>query len=56
MDRQELFLHPINRIDVPDYYEVVKEPMCWLFIDDKIEKNHYLNVDEFKVSYEVHLI
>ena len=51
MDRQELFLHPINRTEVPDYYEVVKEPMCWLFIDDKIEKNKYLNVEQFKVGF-----
>ena len=50
MDRQELFLHPVNKAEVPDYFEVVKQPMCWLFIDDKIEKNSYQNLEEFKAS------
>jgi NuA3 HAT complex component NTO1 len=50
MDREELFLHPVNKTEVPDYFEVVKEPMCWLFIDEKLEKNDYLEVGDFKVG------
>lgn len=48
MDRQELFLNPVNRKDVPDYYNVIKEPMCWMAIDEKIDKNAYTSVAEFK--------
>lgn len=50
MDRGELFLHPVNRAEIPDYFEVVKEPMCWLFIDEKLEKNEYVTVADFQVS------
>lgn len=49
MDRGELFLHPVNKAEVPDYFNVIKEPMCWLFIDEKLEKNEYLRVAAFKV-------
>lgn len=50
MDRNELFLHPVNRLEVPDYFTVIQEPMCWSMIDDKLEKNHYSNVQDFIVS------
>ncbi|WWC64030.1 uncharacterized protein I303_106636 [Kwoniella dejecticola CBS 10117] len=48
MDRSELYLNPVSRLDAPDYYQVIKEPMCWLWIDEKLEKNGYLDVAEFK--------
>lgn len=50
MDRQDLFLHPVNPSEVPDYFTVIKEPMCWSFIDDKLETNQYSNVEDFVVS------
>lgn len=50
MDRGELFLHPVNRAEVPDYFDVVKEPMCWLWIEEKLDKTTYHNVAEFRVS------
>ncbi|KAK4684246.1 NuA3 HAT complex component NTO1, partial [Tremellales sp. Uapishka_1] len=48
MDRNEFFLQLVSKTDVPDYYGVVKEPMCWLSIDEKLEKNTYWNVSDFK--------
>ena len=53
MDRGELFLHPVNRAEVPDYFDVVTKPMCWLFIDEKLEKNEYLHIKDFQVRYHV---
>jgi len=50
MDRQDLFLHFVSRVEVPDYYEVIKEPMCWTLIDEKIEQNEYRRVADFKVD------
>ena len=52
MDRGEIFLHPVNQAEVPDYFDVITKPMCWLFIDEKLEKNEYLNVTDFKVISE----
>jgi len=50
MDRQDLFLHFVSRAEVPDYYEVIKEPMCWTLIDEKIEQNEYRRIEDFKVD------
>jgi NuA3 HAT complex component NTO1 len=49
MDRQELFLHPVSRAEVPDYFDIIKEPMSWLQMDEKIEKTAYRHVADFKV-------
>jgi NuA3 HAT complex component NTO1 len=49
MDRQELFLHPVSRAEVPDYFDIIKEPMSWLQMDEKIEKTAYRQVADFKV-------
>ncbi|KAL7415662.1 PHD-zinc-finger like domain-containing protein, partial [Mrakia frigida] len=47
-DRTEVFLHPVSRIDVPDYHEVIKKPMAWETIEEKLENHHYVNVQEFQ--------
>lgn len=51
MDKQDMFLHFVSRVDVPDYYEVIKEPMCWMSIDEKIEQNSYRRIEDFKVGH-----
>ncbi|KAK6904299.1 hypothetical protein I203_105109 [Kwoniella mangroviensis CBS 8507] len=48
LDRQSLYLHPVNRAEAPDYFEIIKEPMCWLWIDEKLEKNEYVDLADFK--------
>lgn len=53
MDRGDIFLHPVTLDEAPDYYDVIKEPMCWTQIDTKLKAVSYLNVADFKVSYEV---
>lgn len=49
MDKGELFMHPVNRAQVPDYYDVIKSPMSWLQIEEKLDKNAYREVGDFKV-------
>ena len=51
MDKGELFLHPVNRAEVPDYFEVVHQAMCWLWIDEKLESNSYRSTEELKVRF-----
>jgi hypothetical protein len=50
LDRGEIFLHPVNRQEVPDYYEVIIEPRSWLYIDDMLDRYQYRQIAEFKVS------
>lgn len=56
MDRNDLFLNPVTVEDAPDYFDVIKEPMCWSSIEAKLDKFGYLNIDEFRVSDLVTLI
>lgn len=50
MDREEVFVHPVDTSEVPDYLDVVKEPMCFAAMEDKLDRIAYTSVEEFKVS------
>ncbi|TRM69318.1 hypothetical protein BD626DRAFT_392727 [Schizophyllum amplum] len=41
------FLKPVSKTEVPDYYEVIKEPMDFEKMDHKLTTLQYHNVDEF---------
>jgi len=41
------FQHPVNRDEVADYYEVIKEPMDLSTMEDKLEKDLYPNPEDF---------
>ncbi|KAI0737339.1 hypothetical protein C8Q80DRAFT_1358849 [Daedaleopsis nitida] len=47
-DRTGYFKSPVNKADVPDYYDIIKTPMCWDAIDQKLDRHAYLDLDEFK--------
>ena len=49
-DRQGYFRSPVNKAEVPDYYDVIKDPMCWETIDQKLDRHEYLDLEQFKVS------
>jgi hypothetical protein len=53
MDKQDMFLNFVSRADVPDYYTVITEPMCWMSIDEKIEQNTYRRIEDFKVGHSL---
>lgn len=48
-DRQGYFKSPVNKHEVPDYYDIVKEPMCWDTIDQRLDSHEYLDLAQFKV-------
>ncbi|KAJ9475943.1 NuA3 HAT complex component NTO1 [Pseudozyma hubeiensis] len=48
VDRYGFFAQPVSKIDVPDYYDIVKEPMDWAAIKDKIATKTYESVDEMR--------
>ncbi|ODV87320.1 hypothetical protein CANARDRAFT_194874 [[Candida] arabinofermentans NRRL YB-2248] len=41
------FLQPVNREEVPDYYEVIKEPMDLSTMEVKLENDAYESFDDF---------
>ncbi|OSD04925.1 hypothetical protein PYCCODRAFT_1407209 [Trametes coccinea BRFM310] len=52
-DRQGYFKSPVNRNEVPDYYDIIKEPMCWDIIDQRLDSHEYLDLAEFKRDVEL---
>lgn len=41
------FLQPVNREEVPDYYDVIKEPMDLSTMEVKLENDVYESMDDF---------
>lgn len=41
------FLQPVNKTEVPDYYEVIKEPMDLSTMEVKLENDAYETMDDF---------
>ena len=48
------FVQPVNRDEVPDYYEVIKEPMDLTTMESKLDKDQYETVEQF--VYDAKLI
>lgn len=48
VDRYGFFAQPVSKVDVPDYYDIVKEPMDWSAIKDKIANKIYDSVEEMR--------
>ncbi|KAI0339583.1 hypothetical protein BDW22DRAFT_1454969 [Trametopsis cervina] len=47
-DRQDFFKTPVSKIDVPDYYDIIKQPICWNVIEKKLDNFEYTDLDDFK--------
>jgi histone acetyltransferase len=41
------FVQPVNKVEVPDYYEVIKEPMDLSTMEIKLENDKYESMDDF---------
>ncbi|KAI5301943.1 hypothetical protein KEM56_001199, partial [Ascosphaera pollenicola] len=46
-DPSKLFHKSVNKRNVPDYYEVIKEPMALSILKAKIKNRSYMNFSEF---------
>ncbi|PCH36434.1 hypothetical protein WOLCODRAFT_134245 [Wolfiporia cocos MD-104 SS10] len=55
-DRNEYFKNPVSKVDVPDYYDIIKHPMSWSIIDQKLDKHEYLDLQAFKASDDINLV
>ncbi|KXN86201.1 Peregrin [Leucoagaricus sp. SymC.cos] len=47
-DKQEFFKNPVSKQVVPDYYDIVRKPMCWSMIEAKLDRHEYWDVQAFK--------
>jgi len=49
-DREEYFWIPVSAEEVEDYYDIIKNPMSFDIIENKINTFQYKSVQEFKVK------
>lgn len=49
LDKDDLFLNLVSKDEAPDYYEIVKEPMSWSLMREKMSNRQYESVAEFEV-------
>jgi len=48
------FLEPVNAEEVPDYYDVVKDPICMETIKDRVENGeYYVTLEMFAADFRV---
>ncbi|KAJ6581136.1 hypothetical protein B0H19DRAFT_1113888 [Mycena capillaripes] len=47
-DRSEYFKLPVNKKEVPDYFDIVKKPMSWSQIERNLENHQYWDIQSFK--------
>ncbi|KIJ55279.1 hypothetical protein M422DRAFT_23890 [Sphaerobolus stellatus SS14] len=50
LDKNQIFRRPVTRAEAPDYYDIIKNPMCFMEIENKIEKGDYLDLESFKAD------
>ncbi|KAG0229296.1 nuA3 HAT complex component nto1 [Mortierella sp. GBA43] len=47
LDKQKYFAYPISPDEVKDYHEVIKDPICFQTIGEKLTGHEYRTIDEF---------
>ncbi|KAG0290106.1 nuA3 HAT complex component nto1 [Linnemannia gamsii] len=50
LDRQKYFAYPISAEEVQDYHDVIKNPISFQTINEKLVAHKYQSVDEFSIN------
>lgn len=49
-DRQGFFKNTISKSQVPDYFDIIQQPMWWGAIDEKLDRHEYWDIDTFRAD------
>lgn len=49
LDKKEFFRYPVTTDLAPDYYDVIKQPMSFQTMLDRLAAHKYSNLREFEV-------
>ena len=52
-DRMDAFVPPVDKKHVPDYYDIIHNPMCIQMIREKLRDNKYSTREEFLEDFEL---
>ncbi|KAI5475586.1 Bromodomain and PHD finger domain containing protein 3 [Pseudohyphozyma bogoriensis] len=53
LDKQNMFAAPVSRLHVPDYYDIIKHPMDWSTMYEKLDRHEYLTTQDFQDDVEL---
>ncbi|KAK0450017.1 PHD-zinc-finger like domain-containing protein [Armillaria borealis] len=54
VDKNGYFQNPVSKLKVPDYFDIIKRPMCWNIIEGKLDRHEYWDFQAFKD--DIHLV
>jgi len=49
LDKEDRFLHLVSKDEALDYYDIIKQPMSWSIMREKMTDRKYESVTEFEV-------
>lgn len=49
-DKYDFFYDPVSTTVAPDYYHIIKNPMCFSTIKNKLNNGQYNNLKQFQVN------
>jgi NuA3 HAT complex component NTO1 len=52
-DRHDYFKNPVSKQEVPDYFDVIKKPMCWEVIDTRLDRHQYWEIQDYFVWFYI---
>ncbi|KAL8280581.1 hypothetical protein RQP46_006904 [Phenoliferia psychrophenolica] len=47
LDKGRIFAQPVSRLAAPTYYDIIKHPMDWATMGDKLDRHEYLTATDF---------
>ncbi|KAM0752244.1 hypothetical protein T439DRAFT_299983 [Meredithblackwellia eburnea MCA 4105] len=53
LDKSRYFAAPVSQIQVPTYYDVIKHPMDWSTMREKLDRQQYLTATDFRDDYDL---
>ncbi|KAK3786407.1 hypothetical protein RRG08_011723 [Elysia crispata] len=52
-DTEDIFADPVSEEEAPDYKEVIKHPMCFSVMRNKVDTHRYKNMEAFEADFKL---
>ncbi|CAG5136178.1 unnamed protein product [Candidula unifasciata] len=52
-DAEEIFADPVSEEEAPDYRDIIKHPMCFSIMRNKVDTHHYKTMEAFEADFKL---
>ncbi|XP_059166446.1 bromodomain-containing protein 1-like isoform X2 [Physella acuta] len=52
-DAEDIFAHPVSEEEAPDYKDVIKHPMCFSVMRNKVDTHRYKTMEAFEADFKL---